>query len=52
MNKTKKTVCPSPAYREYRPDQAMRIAQARAAAVQPPLTSLASSVPSHTKEWK
>lgn len=44
---TKTTTYPSPAYREYRPSQAMRIAQQRAAKAQPPLVSLASRVPSH-----
>ncbi|WP_171518225.1 hypothetical protein [Cupriavidus necator] len=52
MTKTKRTVCPSPAYREYRPDQATRLAAERAARVQPPLFTLASNVPAYTKDAK
>lgn len=54
MTKTKKTVCPSPAYREYKPDLATRIATERAKLDQPPLQSLASTVPSHRpgEGWK
>lgn len=47
MTKPKVTKCPSPSYREYRADNAMRAAQQRASAVQPPLMSLASKVPSY-----
>ena len=52
--KTKTTRCPSPAYREYRPDLATRLAAEKAARVQPPLATLASSVPSHRpgEGWK
>ncbi|SPA44620.1 hypothetical protein [Cupriavidus taiwanensis] len=45
--KPKITKCPSPAYKPYVPDQATRIAMERASKEQPPLVSLASSVPSH-----
>lgn len=43
--KPKTTKCPSPAYTEYKPDLATKIAQARAHAVQPSLMSIASKVP-------
>ncbi len=54
MTKTKTTQCPSPAYKPYKPDLATRIAQDRAASAQPPLVSLASTVPSHRvgEGWK
>lgn len=45
--KQKITKCPSPAYKPYTPDLATRIAAEKAAKEQPPLMSLASSVPSH-----
>lgn len=46
MTKTKNTICPSPAYKPYRADLATRLAQEKAAAVQPAMISIASSVPS------
>ena len=54
MTKTKKTVCPSPAYAPLKLDLATRLAQVRAARDQPPLVSLASTVPSHRpgEGWK
>ena len=45
MKKTKTTICPSAAYKPYKPDLATRIAQAKASAVQPALISIASTVP-------
>lgn len=45
MIKQKVTKCPSPAYKPYAADLATRIAQAKAAAVQPPLISVASTIP-------
>lgn len=46
MLKQKITLCPSGFRRdEYKPDLATRIAQAKAAAVQPPLISVASTIP-------
>jgi hypothetical protein len=44
-NKPKLTSCPSPAYEEYRPDLATRIATARASSDQPAMMTMASSVP-------
>jgi hypothetical protein len=44
-NAPKLTNCPSPSYEEYRPDLATRIATARASRDQPPLMTMASSVP-------
>ena len=52
MTKTKLTKCPSPAYREYKPDLATRLAQLRAASDQPRLTTLSSNVPAYTKDAK
>ena len=48
--KPKTTKCPSAPYREYRPDLATRLAQARAASDQPRLQTLSSNVPAYTKE--
>ena len=45
MTKTKKTVCPSPAYQPYKANLATRLAQERAARFQPPLISVASTIP-------
>lgn len=50
--KPKTTKCPSPAYREYRPDLATRLAAEKAARVQPPLMGLSSNVPAYTKGAK
>ncbi|SOY79978.1 hypothetical protein CBM2599_A120543 [Cupriavidus taiwanensis] len=50
--KPKTTKCPSAPYVPLKLDLATRLAQAKAAKDQPPMTSLASSVPSHTKECK
>lgn len=50
MSKQKVTKCPSPAYKQYTPDLATRIAQARAREFQPELTTLASNVPAYTKD--
>lgn len=52
--KPKTTTCPSPAYKPLKLDLATRLAQAKAAAVQPPMVSLASTVPSHRvgEGWK
>lgn len=45
-NQPKVTICPSGfCSNEYKPDLATRIAQAKAAAVQPALMSIASTVP-------
>lgn len=44
--KPKTTKCPSPAYKPLRLDLATKLAQAKAAKDQPPLVSLASTVPS------
>jgi hypothetical protein len=54
MTKTKKTVCPSPAYKPLRLDLATRLAQAKAAKDQPRLQTLSSNVPSHRvgEGWK
>jgi hypothetical protein len=52
MTKTKTTQCPSPAYREYKPDLATRLAQAKAAKDQPPLVGLSSNVPAYAKDAK
>lgn len=46
MTKTKTTTCPSPAYKPLRLDLATRLAQEKAAKDQPPMVSLASTVPS------
>lgn len=48
--KPKTTKCPSPAYKPLKLDLATRLAQAKAAAVQPPLVGLSSNVPAYTKE--
>jgi len=45
----KLTTCPSAAYQEYKPDLATRLAVERARREQPPLLTLASSVPSLIK---
>lgn len=50
--KPKTTKCPSPAYKPYKPDQAMRRASDRAAKDQPPLIGLSSNVPSYVKDMK
>lgn len=47
MTTPKITKCPSTKYQEYRADKALRMAQERAAKVQPPLVSLASKVPNY-----
>lgn len=48
----KTTKIKSPAYAEYRPSLAVRIAQERAAKDQPPLLALSSKVPNYAKEAK
>lgn len=52
--KPKTTKCPSPAYKPLKLDLATRLAQQRASEHQPPLQSLASSVPSSRpgEGWK
>lgn len=50
--KTKTTIGPAPAYREYRPDLATRLAQEKAAKDQPAMISLASKVPDMGKGFK
>ncbi|SOY79947.1 hypothetical protein CBM2599_A120512 [Cupriavidus taiwanensis] len=52
--KPKTTKCPSAPYVPLKLDLATRLAQAKAAKDQPPLTSLASSVQSHRpgEGWK
>lgn len=41
------TVCPSPARTDYKPDLATRQAQEKAARWQPPLMTVASSIPAN-----
>lgn len=45
MSKPKTTKCPSASYKPYAADLATRLAQAKAAKDQPPLLSIASTVP-------
>lgn len=39
------TICPSPSRQDYKPDLAMRLAQEKAARDQPPMISVASTIP-------
>lgn len=44
-NEPKLTICPSPARQDYKPDLATRLATERAARFQPPMISVASTIP-------
>jgi len=51
-NKPKVTICPSPARQDYKPDLATRLAIEKAQREQPPLYSLASSIPANYQAAK
>lgn len=52
MNEAKTSTGPAPAYAEYKPDLATRLAQEKARRDQPALFSLASKVPEFGKGSK